>query len=271
MPSREVVANLTEKLRSVIFPGFFGNAELDEKSLRYHLGATLDVVRRSLVEQIKRSLCFACQDRQGYPGCSKKAGSIADTFLTGLPRIQALAVGDVQAFYEGDPALQNVDEAIFCYPGLLAILHYRLAHELHLLKVPLLPRMMTEQAHGLTGIDIHPGATVGERLFIDHGTGVVIGETAILGDNVRIYQGVTLGARSFPLDKEGKPVKSLPRHPILEDRVVVYAGATILGRITIGEGSIIGGNVWLTRSVPEGSRVTQAQGVTRDFESGAGI
>jgi len=160
---------------------------------------------------------------------------------------------------------------IFCYPGLQAITNYRLAHELHKLGVPLIPRMITEHAHSITGIDIHPGAVIGENFFIDHGTGVVIGETCVIGKRVSLYQGVTLGAKSFKLDAEGNPIKGIPRHPIVEDEVIIYSGATILGRVTIGRGSIIGGNVWLVRSVPPHSRITQAQASEDDYESGSGI
>jgi serine O-acetyltransferase len=255
----------------VVFPGYFGTTELDEESLRYHVGATLDVVSRSLREQVRRGLCFSCEEPQRFPLCEQRAEDITRSFLHSLPEVQRLAAEDVRAAYEGDPALTNPDEAIFCYPGLLAILHYRLAHRLHLLGVPLLPRMITEHAHSLTGIDIHPGATIGEKLFMDHGTGVVVGETCVIGSNVRIYQGVTLGAKSFPLDENGRPIKAFARHPIIEDDVVIYAGATILGRVTIGQGSVIGGNVWLTRSVPPDSRITQAPGSNGDFSFGAGI
>jgi serine O-acetyltransferase len=188
-----------------------------------------------------------------------------------LPEVRRLLATDVQAAYEGDPAATSPDEAIFCYPGMLAITSYRLAHELHLLEVPLLPRIITEHAHSITGVDIHPGATIGEYFFIDHATGVVIGETTVIGNRVRIYQGVTLGAKSFPLDAEGNPIKGIPRHPVVEDDVIIYGGATILGRVTIGKGSVIGGNVWLTRSVPPGSRVTQARPNEEAFEAGAGI
>jgi serine O-acetyltransferase len=193
-------------------------------------------------------------------------------FLSRLPEVRRLLAKDVRAAFEGDPAATSVDEAIFCYPGVRAISNYRLAHELYTLGVPLIPRLITEQAHSVTGIDIHPGASIGARLFIDHGTGVVIGETCVIGSGVRIFQGVTLGARSFPLDEQGRPVKGVPRHPIVEDDVIIYAGATILGRVTIGKGSVIGGNVWLTHSVPPGSRITQAQELpdAKLFEGGAG-
>src|SRR5690606_2140091 len=175
------------------------------------------------------------------------------------------------AAYEGDPAAHSVDEVLVGYPGIMAITYYRLAHELHLLGVPLIARMISEIAHSSTGIEIHPGARIGGSFFIDHGTGVVIGETAIIGRNVRLYQAVTLGAKRFPVDEHGALVKGIPRHPIVEDDVVIYAGATILGRITIGRGSTIGGNVWLTRSVPPGSHITQAQIRNETFEGGAGI
>jgi serine O-acetyltransferase len=178
---------------------------------------------------------------------------------------------DVTAAFEGDPAAPSADEVVFCYPGLLAVTYQRIAHELFVLGVPLIPRMITEEAHALTGIDIHPGAAIGEGFFIDHGTGVVIGETAVIGNRVRLYQGVTLGARSFPRDAQGRLVKGVPRHPILEEGVVVYANATILGRVVVGRGSVIGGNVWLTRSVPPGSIVTQREPEEALFHSGAGI
>ena len=184
--------------------------------------------------------------------------------------MQRLLALDVKAAYEGDPAAANQDEVIFCYPGLVAITNYRLAHELRLLGVPIIPRIITEAAHSSTGIDINPGAVIGERFFIDHGTGVVIGETGIIGDRVRLYQGVTLGAKSFQFDDEGNPVRGIDRHPIVEDDVTIYSGATILGRVTIGRGSVIGGNVWLVHSVPPGSRVTQAQSREDDFETGRG-
>ena len=178
---------------------------------------------------------------------------------------------DIRAAYEGDPAARDYDEIIFSYPGLFAVTVYRIAHRLHALEVPLIPRIMSEAAHGRTGIDIHPGARIGESFFIDHGTGVVVGETCVIGDRVRLYQGVTLGAKSFPLDEHGYARKGLPRHPIVEDDVVIYAGATILGRITIGRGAQIGGNVWVTHDVPAESRISQAFVREQRFDSGGGI
>jgi len=272
LPSRQVIGGTIESLRSVLFPGYFGFSELKAESLRFHVGSTLDHIRRDLQEQIKRGLCFSCEEGpECLPFCDQRARELTGEFLKGLPKVQRLLALDVQAAYEGDPAAANQDEVIFCYPGLAAITNYRLAHELRLLGVPIIPRIITEAAHSATGIDINPGAVIGERFFIDHGTGVVIGETCIIGSRVRLYQGVTLGAKSFQLDEEGNPVRGIDRHPIVEDDVTVYSGATILGRVTIGRGSVIGGNVWLVHSVPPGSRITQAHTREENFERGAGI
>jgi serine O-acetyltransferase len=258
LPSRDQVVEAVEALRSVLYPGYFGVSEMTEENMRFHVGATLDRVLAALQEQIKRGLCFVCNHDSGpeCPDCLERAAVITKEFLDRLPKIQHVLATDVQAAYLGDPAATSTDETIFCYPGILAVTYYRLAHELCTLGVPLIPRIITEHAHGLTGIDIHPGASIGERFFIDHGTGVVIGETCIIGRNVRIYQGVTLGAKSFPLDEHGNPIKGIERHPIVEDEVVIYSGATILGRVTIGRRSVIGGNVWITRDIPPGSTVT---------------
>lgn len=259
-PSRSAIYELVEDIRSVLFPGFFGPTELTGETLRFHIGATLDKISQGLGEQIKRGLCAVCgKNPEECMACEDHGLALARVFIEGLPELRRLLGTDVQAAYEGDPALINSDEAVFCYPGLQAITNQRIAHALLCLGVPLIPRMITEHAHSLTGIDIHPGARIGERFFIDHGTGVVIGETCILGNNVRVYQGVTLGAKSFPLDAEGHPIKGIDRHPVVEDDVVIYAGATILGRITIGKGSTIGGNVWLTHGVAPGSIITQGQ------------
>ena len=254
-PSRAALADLVEDLRALLFPGYFGPSELKGETLRYHLGARMDRVLHGLRDQIQRGLMAADPTCEG---CEIRALALASAFLTRLPKVRHLLATDVQAGFEGDPAATSPEEVLFCYPGLLAVTSQRLAHELLDLGVPLLPRMITEHAHSITGIDIHPGARIGERFFIDHGTGVVIGETCVIGRNVRIYQGVTLGAKSFPLDAEGHPIKGVPRHPVVEDDVIIYSNATILGRITLGRGSAIGGNVWLTRSVPPGSVVTQA-------------
>jgi len=268
------LADIVESIRAVLFPGYYGALELVDSSVRFHVGSTLDRMRHRLRQQLMRAFCFVCheQDPTRCPQCEERVGSVTRKFFSRLPEVRRLLSTDVQAAYEGDPAATSPEETILCYPGILAITNYRLAHELYQLEVPLLPRMITEHAHASTGIDIHPGATIGEKFFIDHGTGVVIGETCIIGKGVRIYQGVTLGAKSFPLDEHGNPIKGIPRHPIVEDDVVIYGGATILGRITIGRGSVIGGNVWLTRSVPPESKITQAELRRRDvFSEGEGI
>jgi serine O-acetyltransferase len=254
-PSRTALASLVEDLRALLFPGYFGASELRADTLRYHLGACMDRVAHGLSVQIQRGLMAA---NASCPDCEERSQALARSFLARLPEVRRLLATDIQAGFEGDPAATSPEEVLFSYPGLLAVTSQRLAHELLKLGVPLLPRMITEHAHSLTGIDIHPGAQIGERFFIDHGTGVVIGETCVIGRNVRLYQGVTLGAKSFPLDAEGHPVKGIPRHPVVEDDVIVYSNATVLGRITLGKGSAIGGNVWLTRSVPPGSIITQA-------------
>ncbi len=259
LPSRKEVIDIVEAIRSVLFPGFFGISEVQPDSLCFHVGQNLDATRHRMNEQIKRGLCFVCEHGTPSDQCEQRAKDVTREFLNQLPQLRAILLTDVQAAYEGDPAAISPAETIFCYPGIRAITNYRIANKLHELGVPLLPRMITEHAHSRTGIDIHPGAKIGSHFFIDHGTGVVIGETCILGSHVRLYQGVTLGAKSFPLDDQGRPIKGIPRHPILEDGVVVYSGATILGRITIGAQSVVGGNVWLTESVPPGSKVSQPQ------------
>jgi serine O-acetyltransferase len=272
LPSREAVIQVVEDLRAVLFPGYFGTSDLHDESLHYFVGATLARALRALEEQVCRGLAFTDRHEVATcPHCRRSAQAITEAFLAQLPEIRRLVASDVEAAYEGDPALKTRDEAIFAYPGTLAVTNQRIAHALHLLGVPLIPRIITEHAHTFTGIDIHPGARIGERFFIDHGTGVVIGETAVIGANVRLYQGVTLGAKSFPLDAQGNPIKGVDRHPIVEDDVVIYAGATILGRITIGRGSSIGGNVWVTTSVPPGSRVTQAEARESRYADGGGI
>jgi serine O-acetyltransferase len=270
-PARDAVRAIVEDLRAVIFPGYFGDPEVTPASRRFHAGSLLDRVRRQLSVQIHRGFCFECTEESDVADCEQRARATTAAFLERVPEVRRRLATDVRAAYEGDPAARSPDEAILCYPGLLALTNQRIAHELHLLGVPLLPRMITEFAHGQTGIDIHPGAEIGESFFIDHGTGVVIGETCRIGRGVRLYQGVTLGAKSFPLDDEGRPVKGVLRHPILEDDVIVYAGATILGRVTIGRGSVIGGNVWLTQDVPPGSYFVQSRARRETWDQGAGI
>jgi serine O-acetyltransferase len=274
LPSQDILGRMLLEFRSVLFPGYFGTtSELTPEGLHFHVGSTLDRLIRSLGDQIQRGFCFACRDRNpdNCPQCEERAQRATEAFVACLPEVRRRLATDVKAAYDGDPAATSPAETILCYPGILALTCYRLAHELHRLEVPLLPRIVTEHAHTLTGIDIHPGAQIGDSCFIDHGTGVVIGETCIIGRRVRIYQGVTLGARSFPLDEHGNPVKGIPRHPIVEDDVVIYGGATVLGRVTIGAGSVIGGNVWLTHTVPPGSRVTQVEVRQELHAGGSGI
>jgi len=250
MPSVEKLEYLVEKLKTVLFPGYFGNSDISDNALPFYLGATLDEIRKILLEQIRSGLCFDCGfDELTCSNCEDRAENIAETFLIKLPSVKALLSTDVIAAYNGDPAAKNYGEAIFCYPSINVLTHYRIANELVKLGVPIIPRIIAEMAHSKTGIDIHPGATIGSHFFIDHGTGVVIGETAVIGNNVRIYQGVTLGAKSFPLDENGKPIKGIPRHPIVEDDVTIYSNSTILRRITIGKGAVIGGNMWVAGTV----------------------
>jgi serine O-acetyltransferase len=274
LPSREVVSRLIDDLRAVLYPIHFGSADAVGRSLRHRISVRLDKARQALEDQVRRGLEFACEHvTSGSPcaHCGRRTAEVTEAFVGRLPAIRRMLDADVQAAFDGDPALVNVDEALFCYPGIRATLQHRIAHELHILRVPLIPRIIAELAHSETGIDIHPGAQIASSFFIDHGTGVVIGETALIGERVRLYQGVTLGARSFASDERGALIKGIMRHPIVEDDVVIYAGATILGRITIGRGSTIGGNVWLTRSVPPGSRVRQVQARQETFENGSGI
>lgn len=272
LPSRNEIIEIVESLRAIIFPGYFGESELNSGNVCFHVGANLDRIQRALQKQIKRGMCFVCDDEnEDCSVCQNRALAAASEFIEKLPAIQLMLLSDIRAAYEGDPAATSPDETIFCYPGILAITNFRIAHELFRQNVPLIPRMITEHAHSVTGIDIHPGATIGESFFIDHGTGVVIGETCEIGRGVRIYQGVTLGAKSFPLDSDGKPIKGIKRHPIIEDEVIIYSGATILGRVVIGKGSMIGGNVWLTDSVLPGSVITQSSMKKEVFIHGGGI
>jgi serine O-acetyltransferase len=261
MPSVDELREIMELIRSVIFPGYFRNSEINKDIVAYYTGAKIDRIYRGLCEQIKRGFCFCCPELVNGVclDCERKAQTITELFVEKLPEIRRLLSLDAKAAFEGDPAAHSIAETIFCYPSIMAMTYHRVAHELYKLDVPIIPRIISEMAHSRTGIDIHPGAEIGEYFFIDHGTGTVIGETCIIGKNVRIYQGVTLGAKSFPLDENGNPVKKIPRHPIIEDNVVIYSGATVLGRVTIGEGSEIGGNVWITESVPPHSKVVQGK------------
>ncbi len=271
LPSRKALLAVVEGLSAALFPNRLGPPDLTDEGIDYFVGHTLDVVLRELLEQVRRELHFASGEDGPGDAHRERALVITEEFASRLPGVRAILETDINAAYEGDPAARSVDEVLVCYPGIAAITHHRLAHELFLLRTPLIARMIAEIAHSMTGIDIHPGAQIGQGFFIDHGTGVVIGETTVIGRHVRLYQAVTLGAKRFQLDEHGGLVKGVPRHPVVEDDVVIYAGATILGRVTIGRGSTIGGNVWLTRSVPPGSNVTQAQARSEVFDAGAGI
>lgn len=273
MPSIPALTETMERLKAILFPGYFGDSEVTPDSLNYHIGAGLDRVYRLLTEQIKRGYCFLCRfnELESCDDCQDVAVDLAGKFITLLPRIRSLLATDVQAALAGDPAAKTPGEIIFSYPSITALTHYRIAHGLYHLGVDMIPRIICEMAHSKTGIDIHPGAEIGSNFFIDHGTGTVIGETSVIGNNVRLYQGVTLGAKSFPKDAQGQIIKGLPRHPVIEDDVIIYSGATILGRVTIGKGSVIGGNVWVTESVPPGSRILQQRPSAQVFSGGEGI
>jgi len=271
LPSRRIMASVAEGLSAAMFPNRLGSSELADEGIDHYVGHILNMTLRELMVQIQNELHYNSELEMLSDEDRAQSIAITQSFAKRLPQIRSLLESDIKAAYEGDPAARNVDEVLVCYPGIMAIMHYRLAHVLHGLGVPLIARMISEIAHSVTGIEIHPGAQIGGSFFIDHGTGVVIGETAIIGQNVRLYQAVTLGAKRFPVDENGALVKGNLRHPIVEDDVVIYAGATILGRITIGRGSTIGGNVWLTRSVPPGSNISQAQMRQEVYENGAGI
>ncbi len=259
LPSSDVLTEIINLTRAILFPGFFGNSSINSRTLNYHIGVKTERLYELLTDQILSGLCYDCPDKNSENVVQSKvdAMDLAASFIEKLPELRRLLATDVEAAYNGDPAAQSFGEVILCYPAIRAISNFRMAHALHELGVPLIPRIITEMAHSETGIDIHPAATIGEFFTIDHGTGVVIGATAIIGKNVKLYQGVTLGAKSFPLDEEGNPIKGIPRHPILEDNVIIYSNATILGRITVGEGATIGGNIWVTDDVPKGAKIVQ--------------
>lgn len=258
-PSRDALAQVVHQLKGALFPMRLGPYDLRQESEDFYVAHTLDSALHALHVQIGLELRYSAR-RQALDGADVEAQArrSAQAFAQSLPAIRRLLDSDVLAAYQGDPAARSVDEVLLCYPGILAMIHHRLAHRLYQLGLPLLARIVAELAHSETGIDIHPGAQIGAGFFIDHGTGVVIGETAVIGQRVRVYQAVTLGAKRFPTGADGHLQKGLPRHPVVQDDVVIYAGATILGRVTLGRGAVIGGNVWLTHDVPAGGNVTQA-------------
>ena len=259
LPSGAMLCEIVELARAILFPGYFGNATLNSRTINYHIGVNVERLMELLTQQILAGLCSVEENSNQAYGeeLRLKAANLSAKFIAQLPQIRKLLATDVEAAYNGDPAATSYGEVISCYPAIKAISNYRIAHQLRELGVPLIPRIITEMAHSETGIDIHPGAQIGSHFTIDHGTGVVIGETCIIGNNVKLYQGVTLGAKSFPLDEDGKPIKGIPRHPILEDDVIIYSNATILGRITIGKGATVGGNIWVTQDVAPGDRIVQ--------------
>ena len=257
LPNKASIIQVLQDLMEVIYPGYFGQKYVETSNIEYHVGDLMDSIYTRLAQEIYRSIRDECE-RQGdvCDHCQSLAEEQALSLLRKIPDLRYRLSFDVQGAYDGDPAAKSLDEVIFAYPAILAITIYRIAHELHLQGVPLLPRIMTEHAKSVTGIDIHPGATIGKGFFIDHGTGVVIGETTIIGDNVKLYQGVTLGALSVKKDNEGRVIRGNKRHPTIEDDVVIYSNATILGGTTvIGKGSVIGANVWLVKSVPPNSTI----------------
>jgi len=271
LPSRKILSQIVDNLGAALFPNRLGMPDLTDEGIDYFVGHTLDSLLRELNRQISLELQFVAEQQGLSLDTQSQATDITRQFAAQLPAVRQLIDTDIQAAYEGDPAARCADEVLVCYPGITAVIHHRLAHVLYQLGLPLVARVISEVAHSATGIDIHPGAQIGDSFFIDHGTGVVIGETAVIGRRVRLYQAVTLGAKRFHKDDNGILVKGHARHPIVEDDVVIYAGATILGRITIGRGSTIGGNVWLTHSVPPDSLVSQGQNRTEVFAGGGGI
>ncbi len=268
LPDVAEVERIVQLAQRIIFTDYFYKRQPEEQLRRHYVGVDLEEFYTVLRRQIARGLqfCEDCSETDVLP----RAEELALRFIDRLPEVKRLLYTDVEAMFHNDPAATNYGEVIYCYPVMIAMTHYRLAHELHLMQVPVIPRIITEQAHSRTGIDIHPGATIGEYFSIDHGTGVVIGETCIIGSHVSLYQGVTLGAKSFKYDAEGNML-NVPRHPIIEDRVTIYSNASVLGRITIGHDSVIGGNIWLTHDVPPGSRILQSKAVDVSFQGGLGI
>ncbi|MFZ1237302.1 MAG: serine O-acetyltransferase EpsC [Prevotella sp.] len=259
LPSGTVLHEIIELSRAILFPGYYGNPNIHFQTVKYQLGVSVERLYLLLTDQIWAGLCF-CEDcdEEGMKTSDEQremAETLSLKLIERLPQIRETLATDVLATYNGDPAAKSHAEIIACYPVIKALANYRIAHELYNLEVPIIPRMITEMGHSETGIDIHPRATIGQYFTIDHGTGTVVGATCVIGNNVKLYQGVTLGAKSFPLDDNGNPIKGIPRHPILEDNVIVYANATILGRITVGKGSVVGANVWVTHDIDPNTKI----------------
>ncbi len=261
LPSRDALSAILDGLRGALFPMRLGPPDLRQEGEDFYIGHTLDATLHALLTQVRLELRYQHRHTGGgdEAAIEKQARELVRDFAHSLPTLRELLDSDVVAAFEGDPAARSVDEVLLCYPGIHAMIHHRVAHRFYQLGVPLLARIVAELAHSATGIDIHPGASIGAGFFIDHGTGVVIGETAVIGQRVRVYQAVTLGAKRFPTDENGHLSKGLARHPVVEDDVVIYAGATVLGRVTIGRGATIGGNLWVTHDVAPGANLSQAR------------
>lgn len=257
LPSSKRLEEIINLSRSILFPGYFGKSQVNIDTIQYQIGVNVEKLHRLLSEQILAGLCFSCSETKNIHcnECKAEAERITTQLIAKFPELRRILGTDVVAAFNGDPAAKSTAEIISCYPVIKTLTNYRIAHELFVMGVPLIPRMMMEMAHSETGIDIHPGATIGSYFTIDHGTGVVIGETCVIGNNVKLYQGVTLGAKSFPLDEEGNPIKGIPRHPIIEDNVVIYANATVLGRITIGDHCVVGANTWVLQDMKPGEAI----------------
>ena len=257
LPSSKRLEEIINLSRSILFPGYFGKSQVNIDTIQYQIGVIVEKLHRLLSEQILAGLCFSCGETKNIHcnECKAEAERITTQLIAKFPDLRKTLGTDVVAAFNGDPAAKSTAEIISCYPVIKTLTNYRIAHELFVMGVPLIPRMMMEMAHSETGIDIHPGATIGSYFTIDHGTGVVIGETCVIGNNVKLYQGVTLGAKSFPLDEEGNPIKGIPRHPIIEDNVVIYANATVLGRITIGDHCVVGANTWVLQDMKPGEAI----------------
>ena len=261
LPSKKVVIEVLEDLLTIFFPGYLGKTEVTKSNIKYFLGSTLASVQTRLTDEVEKSLKYICRKVKECPHdvCRRRAQVVVKELLEKIPELRSIVSGDVEAAYNGDPAAVSTEEVIISYPCILAITTHRIAHELYLRGIPLIPRIMSEHVHSLTGIDIHPGAKIGKNFFIDHGTGVVIGETSEIGDNVKIYQGVTLGALSFPKNEKGEIIRGTKRHPTVGNNVVIYSGATLLGAdAVIGDNVVIGGNVWITSRVTSGTKITIA-------------
>lgn len=260
LPSAEVLKEIVDLCRAILFPGYYGNARINTQTIRFHTGVNVETLHSLLSQQIYAGLCFATQGCRDCPdeNIKRRAQQLSESFIITFPKMRMLLSTDVEATYHGDPAAQNMGEVIFSYPGVRAITSYRIAHELYLLGVPYIPRIISEMAHSETGIDIHPGAKIGESFSIDHGTGTVIGETSVIGNYVRIFQGVSLAGEKLPPDEHGNTIRNVARHPILEDHVTIYSNATLLGKIRVGQGATICGNVWITEDIPAGAIITQS-------------